>query len=148
MSDTNTVMLFNTNAYFPFQRVRMNGLFQSVTLTSANSSERIHAVGNTHLSRHSIQEPCKILLLAMFAIAARYSSLPEDHPPGQHGNHISRAGQQYAEDAHRLLGEETRGQSCVATSHELARRRPKVSDESPVDLPSAATSCNSRVWYG
>lgn len=126
----------------------MNGLFQSVTLTFANSSERIHAVGNTHLSRHSIQEPCKILLLAMFAIAARYSSLPEDHPPGQHGNHISRAGQQYAEDAHRLLGKEMRGHSCVATSDELALRRPKVSDESPVDLSSAATAGYPRIRHG
>lgn len=125
----------------------MNSPFYSVKLTFTNSSERIHAVGNTHLSRHSIQEPCKILLLAMFAIAARYASLPEEHT-GQHGNHISRAGQQYAEDAHRLLGKKAPGRSCVAAPNKLALRRPKVSDQSAVDLPSAATPCHPRIRHG
>ncbi|KAI0669742.1 fungal-specific transcription factor domain-containing protein [Trametes maxima] len=46
--------------------------------------------------------PCKLLLLAMFAIAARYSDRPEDHP-GQPDSDVSRAGQQFAEDAHKLL---------------------------------------------
>lgn len=50
-----------------------------------------------------MQRPCKMLLLAMFAIAARYSSRPEDHP-NNGGDDISRAGQQYAIDAHKLLG--------------------------------------------
>ncbi len=44
-----------------------------------------------------------MLLLAMFAIAARYSNRPEDHPIDG-DNNISRAGQQYAIDAHKLLG--------------------------------------------
>ncbi|KAI0375162.1 hypothetical protein BV20DRAFT_985517 [Pilatotrama ljubarskyi] len=56
----------------------------------------------TQLRRHPMQRPCKMLLLSMFAIAARYSHRPEDHP-SQPGSHISRAGQQYAEDAHKLL---------------------------------------------
>ncbi|KAI0778344.1 fungal-specific transcription factor domain-containing protein [Trametes elegans] len=43
-----------------------------------------------------------MLLLSMFAIAARYSNRPEDHP-GSSGTNVSRAGQQYAEDAHKLL---------------------------------------------
>ncbi|OSD03232.1 hypothetical protein PYCCODRAFT_1388765 [Trametes coccinea BRFM310] len=61
------------------------------------------AIGkNTQMSRHLMQRPCKILLLSMFAIAARYSNRPEDHP-GQPDNKVSRAGQSYAEDAHKLL---------------------------------------------
>ncbi|CDO75511.1 hypothetical protein BN946_scf184935.g47 [Trametes cinnabarina] len=64
------------------------------------------AVGkDTKLRRHLMQRPCKILLLSMFAIAARYSDRAEDHP-GPTGSNVSRAGQRYAEDAHKLLGEQ------------------------------------------
>ncbi|KAH9858030.1 fungal-specific transcription factor domain-containing protein [Lenzites betulinus] len=52
--------------------------------------------------RHPMQRPCKMLLLSMFAIAARYSDRPTDHP-GHNVGHDLRAGQQYAEDAHKLL---------------------------------------------
>lgn len=44
-----------------------------------------------------------MLLLSMFAIAARYSNRPEDCR-GPDGRYVV-AGQQYAKDAHRLLGE-------------------------------------------
>ncbi|KAI0639571.1 fungal-specific transcription factor domain-containing protein [Trametes polyzona] len=62
-----------------------------------------YAVGqSTQLSRHPMQRPCKILLLSMFAIAARYSERPEAQP-GSGPSSSSRTGQQYAEDAHKLL---------------------------------------------
>ncbi|KAI0652011.1 fungal-specific transcription factor domain-containing protein [Trametes meyenii] len=68
-----------------------------------SSESAPQAVGkSTQLSRHPMQRPCKLLLLCMFAIAARYSDRPEDHP-GQEEGHASRAGQQFAEDAHKLL---------------------------------------------
>ena len=57
----------------------------------------------TRLNRHPMQRPCKMLLLAMFAIAARFSPRAEDHPTHE-GSNLSKAGQQYAIDAHKLLG--------------------------------------------
>ncbi|KAI1788821.1 fungal-specific transcription factor domain-containing protein [Ganoderma leucocontextum] len=55
----------------------------------------------TFTNPHLMQRRCKMLLLSMFAIAARYSNRPEDHqaPDGR----FVTAGQQYAQDAHRLL---------------------------------------------
>ncbi|KAJ8454826.1 hypothetical protein ONZ51_g12801 [Trametes cubensis] len=67
-----------------------------------SGSAPLGAGHSTEPSRHPMQRPCKILLLSMFAIAARYSNRPEDHPSIQ-GSNASRAGQQYAEDAHKLL---------------------------------------------
>ncbi|KAI0801106.1 fungal-specific transcription factor domain-containing protein [Fomes fomentarius] len=70
----------------------------------------------TPLRHHPMQMPCKILLLSMFAIAARYSNRPEDH--ATHGDsNVSRAGQQYAEDAHKLLNRKyksSRPSTCQA----------------------------------
>ena len=43
-----------------------------------------------------------MLLLSMFAVAARYSERPEDHQALD--GHYVIAGQQYAQDAHRFLG--------------------------------------------
>ncbi|TFK94392.1 hypothetical protein K466DRAFT_476476 [Polyporus arcularius HHB13444] len=70
----------------------------------------------TPLKQRPMQRPCKMLLLAMFAIAARYSNRPEDHPIDG-DNNISRAGQQYAIDAHRLLDrkyQSSRPSTCQA----------------------------------
>ncbi|KAI8981384.1 fungal-specific transcription factor domain-containing protein [Trametes punicea] len=70
---------------------------------NANTESAPVAVGKSkQLNRHPMQRPCKILLLSMFAIAARYSNRPEDHPV-RSGSDVSRAGQRYAEDAHKLL---------------------------------------------
>lgn len=64
---------------------------------------------------HQIQRPCKMLLLSMFAIAARYSDRPQDHQAPD-GRYVV-AGQNYAQDAHRLLGrkyQNSRPSTCQA----------------------------------
>ncbi|KAI0719947.1 fungal-specific transcription factor domain-containing protein [Cerioporus squamosus] len=68
------------------------------------------------MKQRPMQRPCKMLLLAMFAIAARYSSRPEDHTTVGDDD-ISRAGQQYAIDAHKLLDrkyQSSRPSTCQA----------------------------------
>ncbi|TBU34755.1 fungal-specific transcription factor domain-containing protein [Dichomitus squalens] len=67
------------------------------------------------LIRTPMQRPCKMLLLAMFAIAARYSSRSEYQPT--RGDNLSFAGQQYAQDAHKLLDrkyQSSRPSTCQA----------------------------------
>ncbi|KAI0830473.1 fungal-specific transcription factor domain-containing protein [Trametes gibbosa] len=66
--------------------------------------------------RHPMQRPCKLLLLAMFAIAARYLDRPADRP-GTGIRHSLHMGQQYANDAHKLLARKyqtSRPSTCQA----------------------------------
>ncbi|KAH9944251.1 fungal-specific transcription factor domain-containing protein [Epithele typhae] len=67
-------------------------------------------VTTTSLHRHPMQRPCKMLLLSMFAIAARYSDRVDDHPLDESGA-FSKAGQSFAVDAHKLLGTDRKYQS-------------------------------------
>ncbi|RPD55889.1 hypothetical protein L227DRAFT_603343 [Lentinus tigrinus ALCF2SS1-6] len=74
------------------------------------------STAHTPPKKRPMQRPCKMLLLAMFAIATRYSSRPEDHPTHS-SDDISRAGQQYAVDAHKLLDrkyQSSRPSTCQA----------------------------------
>ncbi|KAI0756844.1 fungal-specific transcription factor domain-containing protein [Daedaleopsis nitida] len=76
-----------------------------------------HSVPSEPRAKQPLQRLCKMLLLAMFAVAARYSDKPEVHLMTHGKYNVSRAGQQYAEDAHRLLDrkyQSSRPSTCQA----------------------------------
>lgn len=111
---------------------------------------RDRTVDSVHPStkREPMQQVTKLLLLAMFAFAARYAPQTSvtQEPASPSTNRLLQAGMEYATDARRLLSRQYTSYKLLNELKQISHRH-YIWGQSSVSMPSITTAGSAGIWH-